>query len=158
MPVRFDLSALPTRRSMKFVLAVLIAIGVIALAPLTARTWRSEPGAATTHDGGAARQTPTTAPSSEPLGYLLITIRPTGFDPEEIVHAKGEILLAVDNRSDLEAADLQLEAENGDRLHAKRVPREQLDWREIVYLNPGTYLLKETSHPDWVCRIRITNE
>ncbi len=136
---------------MKFALAGLISVGVIALAHLTARTWRNKPSA-------AAQQTPAAASTAEPLGHLLITIRPTGFDPEEIVQAKGEFLLAVDNRSGLETVDLQLEAEHGNRLHFKRVPREKLDWREIVYLNPGTYLLKETHHPDWVCRIRITDK
>jgi hypothetical protein len=149
--MQFDLSVLSPRLSAKFVLAALIAAGVIALAPITARTWRSEPSSA---NNGAAQQTPT----AEPLGQLLITIRPTGFDPPEIVYPKGEFLLSVDNRSGLQVVDLHLDTEQGNRLHAKRVPRENLDWREIVNLNPGTYLLKETNHPNWVCRIRIMSK
>jgi hypothetical protein len=149
--MRFDLADLSPRRSAKFALAALIAAGLIALAPFTARTWSSKPGSA---KNGAVQQTP----KAEPLGQLLITIRPTGFDPPEITHAKGEILLSVDNRSGLQAVDLRLESEQGNRLNTKRVPRENLDWRELVNLNPGTYLLKEASHPNWVCRIRITSK
>jgi hypothetical protein len=155
MLVRFDLPALSTRRSAKFLLGVLITVGVIALAPFTAPTWWNKPGSA---NNSAAQQTPTAAPTSEPLGQLLITIRPTGFDPREVVNAKGKFLLSVDNRSGLEVVNLQLDTEQGNRLHTKRVPRENLDFREIVNLNPGTYLLKEANHPDWVCRIQITSE
>src|SRR5262249_31100992 len=136
----------------KFTLAALLTVGVIALAPFTARSWRDKPSAA------AAQQTPAAAATPEPLGQLLITIRPTGFDPPEIVHAKGKFLLSVDNRSGLQVVDLALDSEQGNRLNAKRVPRENLDWREIVDLNPGAYLLKEANHPNWVCRIRITSK
>jgi hypothetical protein len=153
MPIKFDLSALLRRRSVKLVSASLIVIVAVTMVIFIARTWRSKPGS--TDD--AAPKTSATAPTPEPLGHLLVTVRPTGFDPQEIVQTKGEFLLAVDNRSGLKSVDLRLEAENGDRLRARSVPRERLDWREIVYFNPGVYLLKETNHPDWVCRIRITN-
>jgi hypothetical protein len=155
MLARFDLSDLSRRPSAIFALILLTSVVVIMLVPFTARTWRNKPSTALPQYSGAAQQT---RPTTEPLGQLLITIRPTGFDPQEIVQTNGEFLLSVDNRSGLEAVDLQLEAEQGNRLHAKRVPREQLDWREVVYLNPGTYLLKETNRPDWVCRIHITSK
>jgi hypothetical protein len=154
MYVRFDLSVLSRRLSAKFALVLLTSVVVIMLVPFTARTWRNKPSSASPQYSGAAQQT---RPTTEPLGQLLITIRPTGFDPQEIVQTKGEFLLSVDNRSGLETVDLQLEAEHGNRLHAKRVPREQPDWREIVHLNPGAYLLKDTNHPNWVCRILITS-
>lgn len=154
MPIRFDLSAFLSRhRSAKFTLALLIAVVVIIPMIFTTRAWRNK-SAAAMRDGTTA-QSP---PIAEPLGLLLITIRPTGFDPQEIIQTEGEVLLSVDNRSGLETVDLQLEAEQGNRLHTKRMAREQLEWREIVYLNPGVYLLKETSHPEWVCRIQITSK
>jgi len=158
MSVQFGLSILFRRLSAKFALVLLTAVVVITLAPFTVQTWRNKPSAATTQDNAAAQQTPTAVPNQEPLGQLIITIRPTGFDPEEIVQTKGEFLLSVDNRSGLEAVDLQLEGEQGNRLRAKRAPREQIDWREVIYLNPGKYLLKETNHPEWVCRIQIMSK
>jgi hypothetical protein len=98
MPVQFDLTALTHRRSAKFVLASLIAVVAVMLALFTARVWRSKPGSA---NNAAAEQAHAPALTQEPLGHLLITIRPTGFDPEEIVQSKGEYLLAVVNRSGL---------------------------------------------------------
>ena len=157
MPVGFELPVSSSRRFVKFALVLLTAVVVITLAPFTARTWRNKPSVVTKLDN-AAQQTPTAVQPQEPLGQLLITIRPTGFDPQEIVQPKGEFLLSVDNRSGFQAVDLQLETEQGNRLRAKRVPREHPDWREIVYLNPGIYLLKETNHPNWVCRIQITSK
>jgi hypothetical protein len=108
-----------------------------------------------THSANAVA--PQTGAATEPIDQLLITIRPGGFDPQEIVHAKGKLLLSVDNRSGLQAVELRLDAERGSRLQAKRVPREELDWRELVDLNPGTYLLTEAAHPEWVCRIVVTS-
>jgi len=87
----------------------------------------------------------------------LITIRPGGFDPVEIVRPKGNFLLAIDNRSGLTEVDLRLDSEFDNRL-SKRVSREELDSRTIVDLNPGTYLLTEAGHPGWVCRFRIKSQ
>ena len=96
-------------------------------------------------------------PTPAPLEEELITIRPGGFDPVEIVRPKGNFLLAIDNRSGLTEVDLRLDSEFDNRL-SKRVSREELDSRTIVDLNPGTYLLTEAGHPGWVCRFRIKSQ
>jgi hypothetical protein len=158
MPISGNLSALYHHRSAKIVLASLLAVVAVTLAIFTARRLQRKPGPQSPANIAAAQQSPAATPTPSPLGQLLITVRPTGFDPQEIVQPKGEFLLAVDNRSGLKAINLRLEAERGKRLRSKRVPREQLDWRELVYLDPGSYLLKETKHPNWVCRIRVTNK
>lgn len=95
-------------------------------------------------------------PKEERFEAELITIRTTGFEPSELTRAKGKFLLAVDNRAELEEVQLKLQREGGDKLHDVRVPREVLDWNQIVDLHPGTYILTEANHPDWVCRITIT--
>ncbi len=88
----------------------------------------------------------------------IITIRATGFEPSEIRRPKGEFYLAVDNLSGMSEVNLRLDRENGaGRLHEVRVPRQKRDWRQSVDLPPGTYLLTEADHPDWVCRIIITS-
>jgi hypothetical protein len=88
-----------------------------------------------------------------------ITIRPTGFEPAEITRPAGRVLLFVNDRSGLDSLDLRLDAENVRRLFEVRVPRDtkgRHEWRQVVALVPGRYVLTEAGHPDWVCRITIT--
>jgi hypothetical protein len=86
----------------------------------------------------------------------LITITPHGFEPQEITRSQGRILLMVDNQSDLPATSLQLTREAGPLVNEMRVPREQPNWSEAIDLRPGRYVLTESDHPDWQCRITIT--
>lgn len=87
----------------------------------------------------------------------IITIRPNGFEPAEIVRPKGRVLLAVNNRAELAEVDLQLQQEHGAKLQEAHVARKQQNFRKVVDLSPGNYLLTEANHPGWVCRITITN-
>lgn len=94
-------------------------------------------------------------PGGDKLEGVLITIRPSGFDPRSISRTAERFTLMVDNRSGLDAVTLRLDREGGSRLHDVFVPRQQLDWVQGVDLSPGEYLLSEASHPDWICRITI---
>ena len=93
---------------------------------------------------------------NEKIEGEIVTIRPVGFDPPEIIRAGGRFTLLVDNRSGLEGVTLRLDQEGGPRLHDVEVPREKLDWVQGVDLAPGQYLLTEANNPSWVCRITIT--
>lgn len=86
----------------------------------------------------------------------LVTAIPTGFEPREITRPPGAFLLMVDNRSGLSALDLRLAREAGQSLRQVRVPREQLDWSDVLDLAPGRYALTEAKHPDWVCHIIVS--
>jgi hypothetical protein len=86
-----------------------------------------------------------------------ITIRPTGFEPTEITRPAGPLLLAVDNSSGLAEVQLRLAREHGAQLHEVRVSRHGRNWRQPIEFTPGSYLLTEANHPDWVCHITITN-
>ena len=86
----------------------------------------------------------------------LITITPHGFEPQEITRPQGRVLLMVENQSDLAVTSLQLTREAGPRIDEMRVPREQPNWSEAIDLHPGRYVLTDSEHPDWQCRIIIT--
>lgn len=58
MPARFDLSALSHRRSAKFALALLMAVGVITLVTFTAQAWRNKNSSAARQDAAAVQPTP----------------------------------------------------------------------------------------------------
>jgi hypothetical protein len=51
--------------------------------------------------------------------------------------------------------ELQLDRVAGNRLHKTRIPRETLDWIEVIDLSPGEYILTETGHSNWSCRFTI---
>lgn len=87
----------------------------------------------------------------------VITAGPEGFSPAEITRPKGRFYLVVDNVAELPALELQLTREAGHSLREQRVPRGQADWAEALDLEPGTYVLREAAHPDWVCRITVTH-
>jgi hypothetical protein len=90
------------------------------------------------------------------IARALVTIRPFGFEPADITRPAGPFLLEVHNRSGLREVVLRIDREAGNRLYEERVPRRKLDWRTIVNVPPGRYLLTEEGHPTWVCRITIT--
>jgi hypothetical protein len=87
---------------------------------------------------------------------VLVTLRPTGFEPKEITRPRGLFLLVVDNRSNNSDVLLRLDHESGRREHEERVKDGKIDWRKPFDLHPGRYLLTEANHPNWVCHITIT--
>lgn len=88
---------------------------------------------------------------------LPIQLKKLGFVPLEITRPAGDYQLSVSNQSGVSEISLSLEREHGARLHEGRLNKERLRWRQNVRLTPGTYLLTEASHPDWVCRIVISS-
>ena len=85
-----------------------------------------------------------------------MTVRATGFDPPAITRPQGPFVLEVDNRSGLAAVSLRLDGEAGGRLKEVRVPRSRLDWRGLLDLPPGRYVLTEAEHPDWRFVLSVT--
>jgi len=91
-----------------------------------------------------------------PASVELITIEPqAGFVPNELNLHRGRFLLAVDNRSQLQTVSLKLDRVTGGRVDGVAQPRERPDWRTLLDLTPGQYVLSEDSHPDWRCLITV---
>lgn len=87
----------------------------------------------------------------------VITIRPTGFEPGEIVRPKGRVLLVINNSAGLGEVVLQLERESGAKIQRVRASRRKQNFRKVIEFTPGSYTLTEANHPGWVCRITITD-
>jgi hypothetical protein len=96
------------------------------------------------------------ASKSDGVQAEIISIRPGGFEPARITRPKGRFILVVNNRSWLEEIDLRLERGDGSPVSKARRARNKPDWREVVDLSPGRYVLKEANNPGWACRITIT--
>jgi hypothetical protein len=96
-----------------------------------------------------------TVSPAPPIEAEIIVLRPWGFEPKEISRPPGPFFLALDNRSGLNQPEVSLDMETGPKLYAIGVSKNKSKWREKMALPPGTYLLREAGHPDWVCRITI---
>jgi hypothetical protein len=125
-------------------LLVMLTLGVIGLASIMPA--RKEVAAA-----GAQK-----SPHRSQAEALPISLRVGGFDPKEIVKPAGNYYLSVNNLSGVKDLDLRIERENGERFNESKTSREKSYWRQHIHLTPGTYLLTEAGHPDWVCRITVT--
>jgi len=100
---------------------------------------------------------PSTANATAEKVYAqVILLRPHGFEPAEITRRKGKFLMVVLNRGGAWEANYQLDRLAGNKLHEAKVPREKRDWHQVVDLTPGDYVLKETNHPGWICKITVT--
>lgn len=91
----------------------------------------------------------------ERLETELITLQPTGFEPNEIQRPEGAFILGVDNRSGVEAIELRVVRANGQRLSVLESRKRKSSWREVIDLAPGQYVLSEASRPDWTCTVTI---
>lgn len=140
---------------------IILAASVVILAALaaSARAWLA-PAADARPPRPAEAQAQAPAQARTPdrrIEAEIITLRPNGFDPAEITRPAGEFLLTVDNRSGVHELDLRLDREGGGRQHEARTPKGKRGWNRLVNLPPGRYTLSEANHPDWVCRVTITD-
>lgn len=150
----------PTIRSRVLVLTAAVAVFALSGLAAAAHAWRvaaaSKNVLPEVVDAFPAAPLPQRRRPIADFESELITITPHGFEPREIMRPQGRFLLMVDNRSGLSATSLALTREAGARTHEMRVPREEPNWSDVVNLPPGRYLLTESDHSRWVCRITIT--
>lgn len=86
----------------------------------------------------------------------VITLRPTGFEPSELTRAAGEFLLTINNRTGLEEINLTVSTDFGGIVRNFRANEGRLRSGGFQVLPPGRYVITETEHPEWICRITIT--
>jgi hypothetical protein len=87
---------------------------------------------------------------------LPITIRWGGFVPQELTKPAGDYYLSINNLSGVRDLVLRLDREHGNSPQEAKVSHQKPYWRQHVHLTPGTYLITEAGHPQWVCRITVT--
>ena len=131
--------------------SLVLALVVLTALIVHARVWiATEPGAVSTVKPLQAQQ------EGSDLQAEIITITPRGFEPVQITRPPGRFILMVDNHSELAEVIFRLDQEGGARLYEVPMPQERAEWSEVIELQPGTYLLTEAQHADWLSRITIT--
>jgi hypothetical protein len=86
---------------------------------------------------------------------ISLEVTPSGFDSSEITAPRGKFLILLHNRTGRRDLDFWLARENEGRVAESDAQKR--DWKAQVQLNPGTYIIGETNHPDWKFTIRVTN-
>ena len=142
-------------------LSVLVLTGVaLAIFGIFASNAWTGPGRSVTADPLKESVIPisptSTIATTEKLQAQVILLRPYGFEPAVITRREGQFLLVVLNRSGAWEANYLLSTVSNSRLREAKLPRERLDWHQAVSLTPGDYILTETNHPDWTCKITVT--
>jgi hypothetical protein len=155
-------TSLRNRRIQLAAIITILALSAVAFQRLAvAAKWKA--GAIPVAASPAVTTLPNEALSRVPLkpqaGEVeaeLLTVRPYGFEPSQIIRPGGQFLLAIDNRSQLGELSLQLDRVGGARLKQVQLRKGRPDDTSLLDLPPGQYLLTEADHPEWACKITIT--
>lgn len=102
----------------------------------------------------AKEATTTNSVDDEPR-VVSLEVSPNGFEPAETIAPRGKFLILVQNRSGNRDLSFYLIRENQERLAQSEAQKR--DWKAQVHLGPGTYIVGETSHPEWQSIIRVTD-
>ena len=133
---------------MKITYRLLVAIGVCFL--LLSAAWAM----------AVRTRTHTTQPSPQgsqqgAFESERVTLREWGFEPKEIKREPGPFFLILQNQSGLPEVELTLVSESGNQHRKFPDTRNALVSKQRIELPPGTYLIKESGHPEWQCQITI---
>jgi hypothetical protein len=142
----------------KFPLAVLhyLSLFVLAVSVVASPFVFGWNGVSSTNDVAVDESSPHTSEQrTRVMESEVITATRRGFEPAAITRPQGKFILMIDNGSGTDLT-FRFSRETGESIHNITSSREQLDWNEVVDLEPGEYVLTERDHPDWTCLIRIT--
>jgi hypothetical protein len=89
------------------------------------------------------------------LEVELLTLRPAGCEPAELVRPKGSFVLMIDDRSGKETSSLVLQRGSGERFRAIGVNRKKSKWHAVLDLPPDRYVLQDANDSGWRCQITI---
>lgn len=95
-------------------------------------------------------------PTPANMEVETVSVTPNGFEPSEIHRPATPFLLAINNHGRPAEFSFEIYRVNGQKLHDMQGKKGQQHQRKILDLPPGQYVLKETSHPDWSCRIVLS--
>ena len=94
------------------------------------------------------------------LRVQILTLRPFGFEPNEIKRPKGKFLLAVNDQSQAgEDLTFVLTEERGAELKNVKLDLSgKRKWNNLFDLSAGQYRLSVRNHPEWVCNFIIEDK
>jgi hypothetical protein len=142
-------------RKPAWLLTLLAVLSVCALAIVRSNSSAILPTPKQSDVAASAMVATAVSQNQAPPGVLMVSLLPTGFEPSELTHPAGKILLGVNNRTGLSDLRFQLTDENGRPVGEKRMVKEKI-WRKVIEPKPGRYMLRVLGHPSWFCDVIIT--
>lgn len=97
----------------------------------------------------------TTVSTEDVPQVVSLQVTPSGFEPRETIAPRGKFLILLQNRTGRRDLNFWIARENEGRVAESR--SQNRDWKAQLQLSPGTYIMGETSHPEWKSIIRVTN-
>ena len=92
----------------------------------------------------------------------VLALFPQGFRPQQIVRPEGKFILAFNNRTGLDDISIELAVtpvgKAASRVGEKRMEKGVARWTPIMDLPAGEYTVSVPGHPEWTCRIVITQK
>jgi hypothetical protein len=151
--LRRQLRKLPNRA--KTTLVTILLLSVAGIGVIASSHWRN---GITSGSAEAKAFTPEQRPQQHPLEAERISLRPTGFEPPVITRPAGRFLLAINDRSGDSDTQITFARETGERLHTIRMrdTARKHEWRKVIDVPPGRYVISEANHPEWTCSIVLT--
>jgi len=116
--------------------------------------WSSSRENSASLQSSPATQSSTSSAEDVPQ-VVSLEVTPSGFEPGETIAPRGKFLILLHNRTGRRDLNFWLARENEGRVAESQAQKR--DWSAQVQLNPGTYVIGETNHPDWKYTIRVTN-
>ena len=95
--------------------------------------------------------------AAEGVPVELVTAQPWGFDPPEIIRPPGPFSILVQNCSGPDGLNVSLSnAISKALLNQAPMAKGKTRRFDSYDLQPGEYVLSESAHPKWTCKITIT--
>lgn len=137
----------------------LLSVAVLGLSSfiIVARARMTNPaqGKASAPAQGQAGARQPGRPETRIISHLL-TLRQRGFDQAEVSWPKGRFFITVNNLTNVNELNLQLDRQTGGRVKEAKLKMRRERSLGVFDMTPGVYLLTEAGHPGWACRITIT--
>lgn len=139
----------------KVLMAALAAVAATVLTlPFTGRTANIRSSVVRNATKPEPRPVATASTDNVPQ-VVSLQVTPSGFEPRETIAPKGKFLILLQNRTGQRDLNFWLARENEGPIAESK--SQNRDWKTHVHLAPGTYIIGETSHPEWQSIIRVTN-
>jgi hypothetical protein len=86
---------------------------------------------------------------------VLLALRATGFDPQEVQLTPGEYLFVIRNQTGLDEVGIHLVRQRGEQVAGASAKRRHQDFKRRLRLTAGSYLVMVDGYPDWTCQILV---
>ena len=95
------------------------------------------------------------AAAAQTLEEVKVTLKPTGFEPAEVMRAPGAFRLRVVNASGQQGLTFRLIKATGQEVLRSAPTAGSADWSGELNPPAGRYVFTEVNHPEWALNISV---